>query len=102
MPRVIVPSKLRRRYKITGTYYQLVGATKQYVPTGGTVTALRYVTSGNDAYSQGQSLSDAQVQAIVVRAIAGGGLGKADPNGMYFVLTSQARPAAVPNQAVVT
>lgn len=81
-------SGTRRRYRITSTYYQIVNGVKQYVPTG---AALRYITSVNDAYSQGTSLSDAAVQAIVQRAIAGGGLGRADPNGMYFVLTSQAR-----------
>ncbi|KAK9845868.1 hypothetical protein WJX81_004594 [Elliptochloris bilobata] len=76
-------------YHIMATYYQLVGATKTVVPTGGATPALRYAASVNDAYSQGKSLSDAQVQTIVQRAIAGGGLGKVDPNGMYFVLASQ-------------
>ena len=80
-------SRPRRRYRTTTTYYQIVNGVKKFVPAGG----LRYITSVNDAYSQGKSLSDAQVQAIVQRAIAGGGLGKADPNGMYFVLTSQAQ-----------
>ena len=80
-------SGLCRRYRTTLTYFQIVNGVKQY-PAG---AALRYITSVNDNYSQGKSLSDAQVQAIVQRAIAGGGLGRADPNGMYFVLTSQAR-----------
>jgi hypothetical protein len=43
----------------------------------------------SDAYSQGTSLSDAQIAAVVSRAIAGG-LGPAggDTNGIYMVLTS--------------
>ena len=46
-----------------------------------------YMGSTNDAYSQGSSLSDAQVQAIVSRAISTGALPK-DSNAVYFVLTS--------------
>jgi hypothetical protein len=40
-----------------------------------------------DSYSQGSSLSDAQVQAIVTSAISGGRLPQ-DANGVYMVLTS--------------
>jgi phosphate-induced protein 1 len=46
-----------------------------------------YMSSTNDAYSQGSNLSDAQVQAIVSNAISSGALPK-DTNGIYFVLTS--------------
>ena len=81
-----------RRYRTTTTYYQIVSGVKKYVPAG----ALKFIATVNDGYSQGKSLSDAQVQAIVQRAIAGGGLGKADPNGLYFVLTSQARARCSP------
>jgi hypothetical protein len=40
-----------------------------------------------DSYSQGTSLSDAQIQTVVSSAITGGKLPK-DTNGIYFVLTS--------------
>jgi len=40
-----------------------------------------------DAYSHGKNIADADVQAIVARAIANGSLPK-DVNGIYFVLTS--------------
>jgi len=41
----------------------------------------------SDNYSQGSSLSDSQVQAVVANAINSGAL-KSDTNGVYFVLTS--------------
>jgi hypothetical protein len=43
--------------------------------------------STSDSYSQGTTLSDAGVQAVVARAIANGSL-PSDTNGVYFVLTS--------------
>jgi hypothetical protein len=46
-----------------------------------------YSGSTTDAYSQGTSLSDAAVQAVVASAINSGRLPK-DGNGVYFVLTS--------------
>jgi len=46
-----------------------------------------YVTSTTDNYSQGTSLSDAQIQTVVSSAISSGRLPK-DTNGVYFVLTS--------------
>ncbi len=49
--------------------------------------AVSYVGSFTDAYSQGSALSDAAVQAVVQAAIKDGSL-PADPNGVYFVLTS--------------
>jgi hypothetical protein len=48
----------------------------------------RSTTEYIDRYSQGTRLSDAAVQAVVSGAIASGELGVADPNGVYFVLTS--------------
>ena len=41
-----------------------------------------------DSYSKGTTLTDSAVQAVVSAAIASGQLGPADPNGVYFVLTS--------------
>ena len=49
--------------------------------------AVAFLGSTNDNYSQGTSLSDAQVQAVVSNAISTGGL-PPDSNGLYFVLTS--------------
>ncbi len=49
--------------------------------------AITYSGSTNDNYSQGTSLSDAQIQAVVSTAITSGGLPK-DSNGLYLVLTS--------------
>jgi hypothetical protein len=46
-----------------------------------------YSASTTDAYSQGTSLSDAAIQAVVASAINSGRLPK-DGNGVYFVLTS--------------
>ncbi len=41
-----------------------------------------------DFYSRGSSLADADVRMIVATAIGSGKLGAADPNGVYFVLSS--------------
>lgn len=49
--------------------------------------AVRYAGSTTDSYSQGTSLSDAQVQAVVSSAITSGRLPR-DANAVYFVLTS--------------
>ena len=46
-----------------------------------------YATSTTDSYSQGKTLSDAGVQAVVAGAIASNAL-PLDSNGVYFVLTS--------------
>jgi hypothetical protein len=48
--------------------------------------AINYAGSTTDNYSQGTSLSDAQIQSVV--AAHCGTLGSCDPNGLYFVLTS--------------
>ena len=50
--------------------------------------SVNYAGSTVDAYSQGTTLSDAGVQAVVSAAITSGHLPK-DTNAVYFVLTSQ-------------
>ena len=65
-------------FNINTTYYNGSNVRVQNVVT--------YKTSTTDSYSQGTSLSDAGVLAVVNRAI-NGGLPN-DPNGVYFVLTS--------------
>ncbi len=47
-----------------------------------------FVTETTDNYSRGSTLSDADIQAIVSGALSSGSL-PYDPNGAYFVLTSQ-------------
>lgn len=49
--------------------------------------SVHYAGSTTDSYSQGTSLSDAQIQAVVSSAISSGRLPK-DTNAVYFVLTS--------------
>jgi hypothetical protein len=50
--------------------------------------AVVFAGSTNDAgYSQGKSLTDAQIKTVVSSAISSGGL-PLDANGIYFVLTS--------------
>lgn len=68
-------------YNINTTYYN---GSNQHVSN-----SVRYVASTTDNYSHGTSLSDAAIQAVVSSAISSGALGAADPNGVYFVLTSQ-------------
>ena len=46
-----------------------------------------YVNSTTDAYSQGTSISDAQIFTIVTTALASGALGAPQSNALYFVLT---------------
>lgn len=53
------------------------------------VNTAHYVGSTTDNYSRGTALSDSAIQGIVSSAIASGALGPKDPNGVYFVLTSQ-------------
>ncbi len=50
--------------------------------------AVHYNGSASDNYSQGSSLNDSGVQAVVNRAISSGALPK-DSKGVYFVLTSK-------------
>lgn len=49
--------------------------------------SVRYTSSTTDNYSQGTSLSDAQIQTVVSSAISSGRLPN-DTNAVYFVLTS--------------
>lgn len=69
-------------FNINKTYYQTVNQVT--TPVSGAVTWGGYTT---DNYSQGTSLSDAQVQTVVANAISSGRLPK-NPSGVYFVLTS--------------
>jgi hypothetical protein len=66
-------------FNINTTYYNGSGThVRNSVTYGGATT---------DNYSQGTSLSDAQVQAVVSGVLASGAL-PTDANGVYFVLTS--------------
>jgi hypothetical protein len=49
--------------------------------------AVNYVTSTNDNYSRGTSLSDSAIQGVVADAVTSGRL-PYDTNAVYFVLTS--------------
>jgi hypothetical protein len=72
---------------IGGSGYENINST-YYDGSGKHVTgAVNYVNSTTDNYSQGTSLSDAQIQSVVSSAITSGKLPK-DTNGIYFVLTS--------------
>jgi hypothetical protein len=66
-------------FNINTTYYD---ATNTHVSN-----AVHYAGSTTDNYSQGTSLSDAQVGAVVSSAITSGRL-PTDANAVYFVLTS--------------
>jgi hypothetical protein len=66
-------------YNINTTYYD---GNNNHV-----ANSINYAGSTTDSYSQGTSLSDAQIQAVVSSAISSGRLPK-DTNGVYFVLTS--------------
>ncbi len=78
---------------LSGSNYYVTNASYTGVSGLLTTTGLGNGANGsqeaNDAYSQGTSLSDAQIASVVSRAI-GAGLGPAggDPNGIYMVLTS--------------
>ncbi len=67
-------------FNINTTYYN---GSNQHVSN-----SVNYGGSTTDAYSQGTTLSDAGVQAVVSAAISSNRLPK-DTNGVYFVLTSQ-------------
>jgi hypothetical protein len=57
-------------------------------PVPNTKASVKYVSAASDAaYSQGKSLSDAQIKTVVSNAITSGAL-PSDSNGVYFVLTS--------------
>lgn len=65
-------------YNINTTYYD---------PTGSVSNSLTFAGSASDNYSQGTSLTDAKVFAVVSSAITGGHL-PLDSQGVYFVLSS--------------
>ncbi len=67
-------------FNINTTYYDASGAH--------VMNAVNYVSSTSDNYSQGTSLRDSSVEAVVARAINNGELPR-DPDGVYFVLTSK-------------
>jgi hypothetical protein len=66
-------------YNINTTYYD--GSSAHLT------NAINLVKSATDNYSQGTSLSDSAIQAVVLSAISSGRLPQ-DANGVYFVLTS--------------
>ncbi len=67
-------------FNINTTYYNASGTHVS--------NSVHYAGSTTDNYSQGTSLSDAQIQSVVSSAISSGRL-PADTNGVYFVLTSR-------------
>jgi hypothetical protein len=72
---------------IGGSGYEHINST-YYDGANNHVSGLvHYAGSTTDSYSQGTSLSDAQVQTVVSTAISSGALPK-DTNAVYFVLTS--------------
>lgn len=68
-------------YNINTTYYD---GSNRHVSNA----VAFYTTQTNDNYSHGTSLNDTAVQNIVGSALASNAL-PIDPNGVYFVLTSQ-------------
>jgi Phosphate-induced protein 1 conserved region len=68
---------------LSGSPYYLTN-TSYGAPTGMFTVKGEYT----DSYSQGSSLTDAKVQSVVSTAIHTGKMGPADPNGIYFVLSS--------------
>jgi hypothetical protein len=72
---------------IGGSSYEHINTT-YYDSLNRHVTGLiNYAGSTTDNYSQGTSLSDAQIQTVVASAISSGKL-PSDTNAVYFVLTS--------------
>jgi len=69
-------------FNINTTYSAFDGGRMQPV-----TNMLRFAGSTNDNYSQGSNLSMSGVAMVVQNAIASGNL-PADPNGVYFVLSS--------------
>jgi hypothetical protein len=68
--------------KINSTYYS--GTT-----TNSVSGQVNYAGSVTDSYSHGTSLSDAAIQSIVTSALGTVDKVGGDPNGVYFVLTSE-------------
>ncbi len=67
-------------FNINTTYYN---GSNQHV-----MNVVKYGGAVNDNYSRGTALSDSDVKTVVASAINSKGL-PADPNGVYFVLTSK-------------
>jgi hypothetical protein len=75
-------------FNINTTYYGYeVGPNGTNVVKDRVISAVHYMGSTNDNYSQGVNLSDDGLQAVIVKAITEGSL-PLDRNGVYFVLTS--------------
>ena len=75
-------------FNINTTYYSFEpGPSGSKVVKDRVINAVHYMGSADDHYSQGASLSDYQVYQAVANAITSGVL-PADPNGVYFLLTS--------------
>jgi hypothetical protein len=70
-------------FNINTTYYEIVNGIAYNVEN-----SVHYSGSVNDNYSRGANLNNGAVAAIVANAISNLGLPE-DPNGVYFVLTSQ-------------
>lgn len=72
---------------IGGSSYEAINATYFDGSNNHVSGNVHYAGSTTDSYSQGTSLTDAQIQTVVSSAISAGKLPK-DTNGIYFVLTS--------------
>jgi hypothetical protein len=76
-------------FNINTTYYSLgVGPNGTKIIRDRVINAVHYMGSTNDNYSQGVTLADdSHVYLAVASAVTSGAL-PADPNGVYFLLTS--------------
>jgi hypothetical protein len=72
---------------IGGSGYEHINSTYYDGANNHVTGAVNYAGSTTDNYSQGTSLSDAQVQSVVAAAVTSGRL-PTDKNAVYFVLTS--------------
>jgi hypothetical protein len=69
-------------YNINTTYYMISGGVGWPIKN-----SVKYISAASDNYSLGKSLTTAQVQQVVVNALAANML-PYDGNGVYFVLTT--------------
>jgi hypothetical protein len=72
---------------IGGSPYYNINTTYKNGAGQAITNSVAYVSSTNDAYSQGKALSDSQIRSVVSAAITSAAL-PLDSNGVYFVLTS--------------